>query len=109
MTGFFTGGASLGAGGALTEVEGSAVVAVLVEAASSDSDSLSVISKGCLITGAASMKLKGSMLVPLPKKVTTREKNSLQSVPRNAMVRCCKASLRRAAAFPSNSAARQKR
>ena len=87
-----------------------ALAAVLVEAASvSDSDSVSVKSKGRLIRGVASMKLKGSTSVPRPKKVTSKVNNSLVSDPARAIVRCCKPSFLKAAAFPSNSAARRKR
>ena len=76
---------------------------------SPDSDSVSVKSKGRFMISAASMKLKGSMSVPLPKKVTRRVKSSLVSDPARAMVRCCKPSFLSAAAFPSNSAASRKR
>ena len=95
----------------LVEVEGSTVAVVLDEAASppaSDSDSVSVRSRGRLMIGAALIKLKGSMSVPFPKNVTNSEKSSLVSVPARATVRCCKASLRRAAALPSSSAASRK-
>ena len=109
LTGFFARASLV----APVEVEGSVVVVVvvLVEAASSpasDSDSVSVRSSGHFITGAASIKLKGSTSVPLPKKVTRSVKNSLVSVPARATVRCWSASLRRAAAFPSSSAANLK-
>ena len=73
------------------------------------SDSVSVKSKGHFMIGAACMKLKGSMSVPLPKKVTRRVKSSLVSDPARAMVRCCKPSFLSAATFPSNSAASRKR
>ena len=112
LIGFFT-------GGALVEGEGSAEAVgacpglVRVEAVSSppssDSDSVSVRSKGHLMIGAASRKLKGSTSVPLPKKVTNRVKSSLVSDPARAMVRNCKASFLSAAAFPSSSAASRKR
>ena len=69
LTGFFARASLV----APVEVEGSAVVVVvvLVEAVSSpasDSDSVSVRSSGHFITGAVSIKLKGSTSVPLPKK-----------------------------------------
>ena len=74
-----------------------------------DSNSVSVKSKGHFMIGAACMKLKGSMSVPLPKKVTRRVKSSLVSDTARAMVRCCKPSFLSAAALPSNSAASRKR
>ena len=107
-------------GGALEE-EGSewvgacSVPTLAVEAAvllsSPDSDSVSVRSRGHFMMGAASMKLKGSTSVPLPKKVTRtrRVKSSLVSDPARAMVRCCKPSFLSATAFPFNSAASRKR
>ena len=96
-----------------TEAVGACPGPVLVEAVSSppssDSDSVSVRSRGHFMISAASMKLKGSTSVPLPKKVTNRVKSSLVLDPARVMVRCCKASFLSAAAFPSSLAASRKR
>ena len=69
----------------------------------SSSDSVSVKSKGTGILGAASRKLKGSMPVSFPKKVTSKVNKSWQLTPARAMVMCCNASRRKEAAFASNS------
>ena len=50
--------------------------------------SVSARSSGCLMAGAASKNLKGSISAPLPKKVTKRVHNSRQSELARAMKRC---------------------
>ena len=71
MIGFFTGRALVEGEGS-TEAVGARPGPVLVEAVSSppssDSDSVSVRSRGCFMISAASMKLKGSTSVPFAKK-----------------------------------------
>ena len=71
-----------------------------VEAASEATEvslllSVSVRSRGHLISGAPSKNWKGSLD---PKKDTSTLQRSLQSTPANAIVMCCKASLLKAAA-----------
>ena len=75
----------------------------------SPSDSVLVRSNGGAILGAGSKKLKGSIPVSLPKNVTSKVNSSQQSTPARAIVKCCSAFIRRAAALDSNSAAKQKR
>ena len=68
----------------------------------SSSLSVSVRSRGRLITGAPSKNWKGSSSQLDPKKVMSTPQRSLQSTPANAIVMCCKASLLKAAAQPSS-------
>ena len=91
-------------------VEAMVGVRVAVEVAEeaspvSSSVSVSVRSRDGLILGAPSKKPKGSTQVSFPKNVVRRVNNSLQLDPARAIVICCRASARKAAAFVSSSVA----